>query len=152
MSKTRLDEIFEVVAIRSGNSPNSKSVRKHFFVLYQFILEQLELNGKIMIPKFGTFYLRQKEEKVMKVGDPINNGSKYIYVEPRYYIEFVPSNYFDRSINENKFKLKKEFKPLKKIKKTKQMTKTRTRKPLGYSTAQALNLAVERKNGENNNG
>lgn len=145
MSKKRIDEIFELVSIKIGKSGSPKRAKEYILALYGIILEQLMLNGKMYIPKFGTFVIKQKEEKVLKVGDPINGGTKYVYVEPRNYIEFTPSNYFDRSVNENDFKLKKEKKPMQKQEKKR---KSKKDKSINFTITELLNKASER----NNNG
>ena len=66
--------------------------------LYDIILEQLNLNGEIVLPKFGKFYLEHVEDKEMVTRDS-GREKKYIYVPQRDEIKFTPYKEFRDDIN-----------------------------------------------------
>ena len=99
------DILCKQVAIEAGNRITPKTVAKVLKALYRIYLRQLEVNGIFKMPKFGIFKISVKEEKEMKVGDPVNGGYQYIYVPEERSLTFSESKYLHRAINS-------DFKPV----------------------------------------
>lgn len=110
MKKTHLDVLCDLIAIEVGNGATSASAKRYLIGLYKVILQQLKLNKKIVLPKFGTFWLERREERIMNVGDPVNGGVKTIHVKPKNRVEFTQSTILEQNINQNKFKMKEKKK------------------------------------------
>ena len=103
-SKLTLDDLYNMVANKVGNHATPLSAKKYFRAMYRVILEQLELNGKITIPTFGTFELRDRKSGERRMGNPNEVGTtQLVYVPPKIDISFKSSEIFDRSVNELDF-------------------------------------------------
>ena len=62
--KTRYDELCRLLTFKvKGATINSAD--KYLQGLYKIILEQLELNGEFVLPKFGKFYIEHVEDREM---------------------------------------------------------------------------------------
>lgn len=96
--RTRYWDLCKLLAQRVGNHASEKSADKYLKSLYKIILEQLNLNGEIVLPKFGKFYLEHVEDKEMVTQDG-NGEKKYIYVPQRDDIKFTPYKEFKDDIN-----------------------------------------------------
>lgn len=105
VARNRYEEICDLIAIQVGCGATRTASNRYFRAFYKLFLQQLKMNKKFMIPKFGTFEVKKRKERKMVVGDPVNGGTKLIYVEPRYYITFTPSSYLDTIINYNDFEM-----------------------------------------------
>ena len=99
------DNLCKQVALEVGGNATPNMAAKYIKALYKIFLRQLETNGIFKMPKFGIFKLKAKEEKEMKVGDPVNGGYQYIYVPEENYLIFSESKYLSRAINS-------DFKPV----------------------------------------
>lgn len=101
--KRYIDELLELVAHNvTNNKPSANRAKDYLVGSYKVFLQQLQINGKIMIPHFGTFELKQKKERIMKNGS-VNSNKEYCYVEPKYYVVFTMSKRLDYFINKNNF-------------------------------------------------
>jgi len=101
MSRPKINELFDLISIETGIT--SKTIRKIFVAFYKIFINQLNLNGRILIPKFGSFVISRKKERILRVGDPHNGGVKYIHVKPDYEISFQPSKTLMDIINKRDF-------------------------------------------------
>ncbi len=95
--KTRYDELCRLLTFKvKGATINSAD--KYLQGLYKIILEQLELNGEFVLPKFGKFYIEHVEDREM-IATGKNREKKYIYVPQMDKIKFTPYKEFKDDIN-----------------------------------------------------
>lgn len=136
-----LEQLFELIINEMCVGSSVNSVERYFDAFYRVFIKQIAIKGKLHIPTFGTFYLEQKEDKVMKVGDPHNGGSKFIHVKPKYYVTFKQSSFMDRIMNDNDFVYSKKCGRPKTINKLKKKKKDLSD---GEILTMMLNKAYER--------
>lgn len=74
--------------------------------IYKTILEQLQLNQKIMIEKFGTFELKERKAGNREIYDINTKQKKMVYIESKNNIKFTPSDVFETLVNEYDFNFK----------------------------------------------
>ena len=96
--RTRYWDLCKLIAHKVGGQASENSVDKYLRAFYKIILEQLDLNGEIVLPKFGKFYLEHVDDKEMVTQDG-NREKKYIYVPQRDDIKFTPYKEFKDDIN-----------------------------------------------------
>lgn len=96
--RTRYYELCRLLALKAGMCASEKSADRYLQSLYKIILEQLELNGEIVLPKFGRFYIEHVEDKEM-ISQEHNREKKYIYVPERDDIKFTPYKEFRDAVN-----------------------------------------------------
>lgn len=138
-----LKELLEIVGTNCKLKP--KTVDKCLLACYVLMLQTLESNGEFRVPKFGTFRLRTKPEKIVKRKD--SNGDMVFYHIPaENYVVFEPTKNFTRAINS-------DFKPkLINEKKQKNVPKNpRLKNPTVMCTAvDIMNRSIAQQNKQNN--
>ena len=98
----KIEQLCNLVALECKLTP--ATVRKILDALYNVILKQLELNGRIYFYNFGAFELKERPSGDVRMGN-FNSGETVVrYVAPRNKIFFNISESFDRAINEGEFK------------------------------------------------
>ena len=96
--KTRYEEMCEQLARKKPTvNATPSSVDKYLSVFYNYILEQLDKNGEVVIGKFGKFYLEHIDEREMIASD--GKEKKYIYVQEKDNIKFTPFKTFKDDVN-----------------------------------------------------
>lgn len=106
---------------------------------YRMLLEGLKSNGEFKIPKFGVFKIKLVEEQQIRTnkGRNAQKEVQYIYIPQKYVIEFVPSAYFNKSVNSG-------FTPITKRKDLQEDTTQHRNEPNLKVIADIFNSSVER--------
>lgn len=100
--RPNLNEFVNLIA--EETSLSSKTISRILNAIYNVLLIQLELNGSVIIPDFGTFTITEREEKTKLIPNPADrNEMKLTYIKPKNIIKFKPSTVFDFCVNEGNF-------------------------------------------------
>ena len=102
------DNLCNLVAIKAGGASSPSAAKKYLTALYKVILEQLQINNRVVLWGFGIFEIHEREGGNRLLPDLTDEEKKkkLVYVKPRNVIRFKPSQILDTNINENNFKLK----------------------------------------------
>lgn len=116
MNDISYDDLCNLIALKVASGvATPHSVDYYLKAIYEVILEQLELNNRIMIKDFGIFEIKERKSGERIINNPNNNNEKQlVYVKPRKSITFRAAKKFDVSVNENNFKIASD-KKIKKI-------------------------------------
>lgn len=142
MADINYDDLCNLIALEIGNRATPSSVKKCLKATYKVILKQLKLNNRIYFKNFGYFEIKQRKSGERLILDPNTKEKKLVYVKPKYSISFKPSSIFDKSVNENDFKIITE----------KGVQRLKKRKPKISNTVDLLNTALERSKKESTYG
>ena len=96
--RSKLYEICRLVRSKVGGGSTIQSTKNYLESLERVIFEQLELNGEIVFPKFGRFYLEHIDEKEV-ITNEHNRDRKNVYIPERDEIRFTPYKEFKERIN-----------------------------------------------------
>jgi nucleoid DNA-binding protein len=87
--RTKYWDLCKLLALKVGKGATENSADRYLKCLYSIILEQLDLNGEIVLPKFGKFYIEHVEDKEI-IANGGGGEKKYIYIPERDDVKFVP--------------------------------------------------------------
>lgn len=145
MAKLNPNEFYFMIQNKLAESGYSTSIdicKRYFGAIYQVILDQLKINGKITVPMFGTFEAKERKSGERVVGNPNNDGKlQLVYVPPKLTVSFRESNTMDRIINDKDFHLNMGYKP-------KPNNHEIKKKYIGKSTVDLINKAHKNKQKE----
>lgn len=100
--RPKSEELYELIQIECGNV-SIRTIKKVFVGFIRVFMNQLKIKESIKIPKFGTFTITKRKEKIAKVGDMVNGGTKYVHIAPIYVMTFTPSSSLMHIINDRDF-------------------------------------------------
>ncbi len=99
----RTDDFYNLIAKKVGQNATPNLAKKYLKALYEVILDELKLNGRISIFRFGIFEIKQ----VGGYDKKINLDGVIRYVQPKEKITFRPSDTFNKAVNECDYTLPK---------------------------------------------
>lgn len=133
MAELKYEDLCNLIALQVGRGASPSSVDRYLRAIYKVILQQLKLNKKIRFKNFGHFEIKKRKSGERLINDPNTNTKTLRYVKDKYLISFKSSEIFDRSVNDNDFKIITN-KGINRLPKREKM-----------NTADLLNLAFSRK-------
>lgn len=149
------DNMLNIIANKTGGQP--KTAEKYLEAIYELILEELEINGKIRFQGFGEIFLKDIKGYDKKINDIQTGEQRVIYVTPKYRIYFTPSKTFKDDVNERGFQKKpKEVKYKRKVKEELTTITKKAKKPKASMEQEFFKLIAQKesklKDKENENG
>lgn len=105
MAELKYDELCNLIALQVGRGASPNSVDRYLTAMYKVILQQLKLNKKIRFKNFGCFEIKNRKSGERLINDPNTQTKTLRYVKDRFLISFKPSEVFDKSVNDNGFKI-----------------------------------------------
>ena len=106
-----LNDLCNLIALEVKDG-DPKVAKRYLKATYKVILQQLQLNKRILFYGFGAFELVERKSGERLVND-LNNEENtddemfktLVYITPRNQVRFRPSQILDTNVNENDFNL-----------------------------------------------
>lgn len=105
MKDINYNDLCDMIANEVGYGATRESTKRYLKAIYRVILKQLKLKNRIYFKDFGYWEIKQRKSGEREINNPMTNEKRVVYVKPKYSIFFKPSINFDKSVNENDFKI-----------------------------------------------